>query len=307
MLRLVGWLEHIGLSAVFGFVLIEQLGLPLPSYPLLVIAGAWSMQGGPSTIIVTAVAVCAALLADLGWYGVGQRLGSRVLRLMCMLSLTPDSCVADTERVFARFGTRVLLVAKFVPGLGAVATAMSGVVEASLLGFVVFDVIGSIVWAGSGVAIGALFHDAVEDVFAELATLGRTGLWLLVLLIALFLVLRLWRRHTFLRELRGSRISVEELFQLLTDGRSPMIVDARPPASRIRDGIIPGAIAFETLGVEGIAVEVGREVVVYCACPNEATAARLAKRLIAMGFERVRPPLGGIHAWVEAGYTIERT
>jgi membrane protein DedA with SNARE-associated domain/rhodanese-related sulfurtransferase len=305
----IGWLEHAGVAFVFLFVLVEQAGLPIPAYPLLIIAGAWSAQGGAPYTSITAVAVTACLVADLGWYVAGRRLGSRVLRAMCRLSLEPDSCVSDTERVFMRFGTRVLVFAKFVPGLGAVATAMSGVVRARLGGFVVYDVIGATLWAGAGIAVGVIFHNAVDSVFARLATLGRVGGMLILGVFAAFLALKWWRRHEFFHELRMSRISVGELSRLREAGSPLMIIDARPSESRARDGMIPGAVAFETLeGLEGDAAGIRRrgEVVVYCACPNEATAARVAKRLIAMGFHPVRPLTGGIHAWLDAGFAIER-
>ena len=135
MATVIGWLEHAGITVVFLFVLVEQAGLPIPAYPLLIIAGAWSAQGGASFVSILAAATIACLIADLGWYVAGHRLGSRVLRAMCRLSLEPDSCVSDTERMFTRFGTRVLTFAKFVPGLGAVATAMSGTVRASVTHF----------------------------------------------------------------------------------------------------------------------------------------------------------------------------
>ena len=304
MPTLILWLEHIGLAMIFGLVLLEQIGLPLPTYPLLVIAGSWSVAGGASAYRITAVAVAAALIADIGWYFAGQRMGSRVLRLMCRLSLEPDSCVIDTEKVFSRFGTKVLLFAKYVPGLGAVATAMSGVVGASLAGFIAYDLLGSIVWAGSAVALGFLFHNAVGDVFAELASLGRVGLLLLVLLVAAFFGQKLWRRHQFLAELRMSQISVAELAQLLQEGGEPTIVDARSAQSRARDGIIPGAHEIDTIDVWEKDLPSHAEVIVYCSCPNEATAARVAKQLRAKGFHRVRPLTGGIHAWVDAGFAV---
>src|SRR6516164_5052594 len=166
MALLTQWLEHIGVTAVFAFVLVEQVGLPLPTYPVLIVAGAWSAQGGPPLWRIAAAAVAACLLADLAWYAAGRRIGSRILRSMCRLSLEPDSCVADTERLFGRFGTRVLVVAKFIPGLGAVSTAMSGVVSARLRGFLAYDAVGATLWAVSGIAIGSIFHDAVEDVFS---------------------------------------------------------------------------------------------------------------------------------------------
>jgi membrane protein DedA with SNARE-associated domain/rhodanese-related sulfurtransferase len=306
MATVIGWLEHAGITVVFLFVLVEQAGLPIPAYPLLIVAGAWSAQGGASFASILAAAVTACLIADLGWYVAGHRLGSRVLRAMCRLSLEPDSCVSDTERMFTRFGTRVLTFAKFVPGLGAVATAMSGTVRASLTPFLFYDLIGAALWAGAGIALGAVFHDAVDSVFAELATLGRIGAFVVLAIFAAFLALKWWRRHQFFQELRMSRISVEELSRLRATGSAIIVIDARPSASRIRDGMIPGAVAFEALVRETAARTQRGEAVVYCACPNEATAARIAKQLLAMGFHPVRPLAGGIHAWVDAGLEIER-
>jgi membrane protein DedA with SNARE-associated domain/rhodanese-related sulfurtransferase len=302
MARLTLWFEHIGVLAVFGLVLVEQAGLPLPTYPVLIVAGAWSAEGGPPLWWIAVMAVAACILADAAWYAAGRRIGSRVLRAMCRLSLEPDSCVADTESLFARYGTRVLMVAKFIPGLGAVTTAMSGVVNAGLFGFVTYDAIGATLWAVSGLIIGAIFHDAVEDVFAELAGLGRIGGFLILALLSAFIALKLWRRHQLFRQLRMSRITVQELFRLREGGATLLIIDARPSTSRVRDGMIPGAIAFEALLQEQS--HRGGEAVVYCACPNEATAARIARKLIAMGFHPVRPLAGGIHAWRDAGFAI---
>jgi membrane protein DedA with SNARE-associated domain/rhodanese-related sulfurtransferase len=306
MSSLTGWLEHIGVPAVFVLVLVEQVGLPLPTYPVLIVAGAWSARGGAAPAEIAAAAVVACLLADLAWYASGRRFGSRVLRAMCRLSLEPDSCVSDTEHLFARFGTRVLMLAKFIPGLGAVTTAMSGVVSARLPEFLLYDAIGAALWAGSAVALGSIFHDAVDDVFTELAALGRVGGVLILALLLVFLALKLWRRHQFFQQLRMSRITVQELQRLRQDGAPLLLVDARPSASRVRDGVIPGAIAFEILLQDAERSRRGGEVIVYCACPNEATAARVARQLMNMGFHPVRPLLGGIHAWQDAGFDIER-
>jgi membrane protein DedA with SNARE-associated domain/rhodanese-related sulfurtransferase len=307
MSALTAWLEHIGIPAVFALVLLEQVGLPLPTYPVLIVAGAWAARGGPVPAQIAAAAVAACLLADLAWYASGRRFGSRVLRAMCRLSLEPDSCVSDTEHLFARFGTRVLVIAKFIPGLGAVSTAMSGVVSAPLSHFLVYDAIGATLWAGSGVALGWMFHDAVDDVFTELAALGRIGGLLILALLVVFLALKFWRRHQFFQQLRMSRITVQELNRLREGGAELLLVDARPSASRVRDGIIPGAVAFEIVLQDAEKKSRrGGEVVVYCACPNEATAARIARKLISLGFHPVRPLLGGIHAWQDAGFAIER-
>ena len=299
------WFEHIGALGVFALVLVEQAGLPLPTYPVLIIAGALSVQGGAPIAQIASAAVAACLIADWGWYAAGRHFGSRVLRAMCKISLEPDSCVSDTEHLFARFGTRLLLVAKFIPGLGAVATAMSGVVGARLVTFVACDGLGAAIWATTGLLIGVVFHDAVSDVFRELAALGRTGGLLILAFLIGFVALKVWRRHQFFQLLRMNRITVQELYRLREEGVAFILIDARPMASRARDGVIPGAIAFEVLMQNEDQLR-GGEAVVYCACPNEATAARVARRLMNLGFHPVRPLAGGIHAWQDAGFQVVR-
>jgi membrane protein DedA with SNARE-associated domain/rhodanese-related sulfurtransferase len=301
------WITSLGPPLLFLLVLLQQAGVPYPITPVLIVAGAASVHGHLPAPAVIGLAVAAALLADLGWYTAGLRLGGRALNALCALSLSPDSCVSDTERWFGRFGIRVLLVAKFVPGLGLVSTAMAGVSRASLDGFILYDLVGNALWVSTAVCAGVLFHDAVGDVLRVLAELGYWGVVLLAAALAAFLVVKLWQRHALLRELRLSRISVPELKELVDLGRAPVIVDALAPASRQREGMIPGAIAVETLRLDSDAavLPLDAEVIVYCACPNEASAARIAKQLIRMGCLRVRPLTGGIFAWKDAGLAVE--
>jgi len=298
---------HLGPPVLFLLVLLQQAGVPYPITPVLIVAGAVSVHGHLPAVAVIGLAVAAAAIADLGWYTAGYRLGGRALKALCALSLSPDSCVSDTERWFGRFGTRVLVVAKFIPGLGLVSTAMAGVARASLDGFLLYDLIGNALWATAAVCVGVLFHDAVGDILRVLAELGYWGIALLATALAVFVAVKLWQRHTLIRELRSSRISVGELKELVDRGPPPVIVDARAPASRRREGVIPGAIPVEALRLDSGAATVpfDAEVIVYCACPNEASAARIAQQLIRMGCIRVRPLTGGIFAWKDAGFDVE--
>jgi membrane protein DedA with SNARE-associated domain/rhodanese-related sulfurtransferase len=300
---------HLGPPILFLLVLVQQAGVPYPITPILIVAGAASVHGHLSAASVIAIAVGAALLADLGWYTAGFRLGGRALKALCTLSLSPDSCVSETERWFGRFGTRVLVIAKFVPGLGLVSTAMAGVVRASLEGFLLYDIIGNILWATTAVCVGVLFHSAVGDVLLALGQLGYWGIALVVAAIAAFVAVKLLKRRALIRELRQSRISVAELKELVDGGSAPVIIDALAPASRLREGMIPGAIPVETLRLDSdpASLPLDAEVIVYCACPNEASAARIAKQLIRMGCIRVRPLTGGIFAWKDAGFDVDMT
>ncbi|MGB6486231.1 MAG: DedA family protein/thiosulfate sulfurtransferase GlpE [Steroidobacteraceae bacterium] len=301
------WVASLGPPVLFLLVLLQQAGVPYPITPVLIVAGAISVHGHLPAAAVIGLAVAAALIADLAWYTAGFRLGARALKLLCALSLSPDSCVSDTERWFGRFGTRVLVIAKFVPGLGLVATAMAGVSRASLEGFLFYDLIGSFLWASTAVGAGVLFHDAVGEVLQVLAELGYWGVALLVVALAGFIAVKLWQRYALIRELRLSRISVSELKELVDRGPAPVIIDALAPASRQREGVIPGAIPVETLRLDSgrATVPFDAEVIVYCACPNEASAARIAQQLIRMGCIRVRPLTGGIFAWKDAGFHVE--
>ena len=301
------WVASLGPPVLFLLVLLQQAGVPYPITPVLILAGAVSVHGHLPAAAVIGLAVAAALIADLGWYTAGFRLGARALKLLCALSLSPDSCVSDTERWFGRFGTRVLVVAKFVPGLGLVATAMAGVSRASLESFFFYDLIGSLLWASTAVYAGVVFHNAVGDILRVLAELGSWGVALLAAALAAFIALKLWQRHALIRELRLSRISVAELKQLVDRGPAPVIIDALAPASRQREGVIPGAIPVETLRLDSgtATVPFDAEVIIYCACPNEASAARIAQQLIRMGCIRVRPLTGGIFAWKDAGFDVE--
>jgi membrane protein DedA with SNARE-associated domain/rhodanese-related sulfurtransferase len=302
-------LQHYGLAVVFVNVLLAQLGLPLPAYPVLMITGALSARGEYSVAALLLTSVAASLTAGLIWFTTAQRLGGRVLKTVCRVSLSPDSCVRQTESIFSRWGVRSLAVAKFIPGFGLVATVIAAELHVSLARFLAFDAIGATLWSGVGLALGYLFHGAVTATLEALTRLGRIGMGIALAGFALFALYRGYRRWAFLRELRMARITVDALHSLHESGVPPVVLDVRSASTRERDGFIPGSTAWSVEDGRGDRLDVPRdhEVVVYCACPNEASAAVVAKRLKRAGFERVRPLHGGIDAWIAAGLPLERT
>jgi membrane protein DedA with SNARE-associated domain/rhodanese-related sulfurtransferase len=253
-------------------------------------------------------AVAASMIADFAWYLAGSRLGRPVLRTLCRISLSPDSCVRQTESIYLRWGAPSLLVAKFIPGFAAVATALAGSIGTRLWVFLLFDGLGALLWAGLAVGLGVAFQNAVNDVIEVLEQLGKWGLLAIIAAFALIVIMKWWQRQRFYRQLRMARISVGELRNLLDRGGLPVILDVRSPLLQGQDGRIPGAIPInaKTFGDAPPELSANGEVIVYCACPNEASAALIAKRLIAQGYSRVRPLQGGIDAWIAAGYAIER-
>ena len=303
---LVELVHRYGLGLVFASVLIEQIGLPIPAYPILIVTAALSAQGNYGVPQVVAFAVFACLLADFCWYRAGSLFGRRVLRLMCQISLSPDSCVRQTESIYTRWGAPSLTVAKFIPGFGAVATAMAGVVGVTAFGFVFFDLIGATLWTGLAAMLGWIFRDAVDDILNVLESAGRLGLTAVAAAFVLYVLVKFVQRQRLLRQLRMARVSVDELHSMLKGEPPPLLIDVRSSGSR-ESGFIPGSRWIEPRAPdeELRTLPVTDEVIVYCACPNEASAAVVAKRLMKAGFRRVRPLKGGIEAWVASGLPLE--
>ena len=308
MSHLITLIEHYGLALVFVNVLLLQAGLPVPAYPTLIVTGALAARSPYSIPGLLATAVAASVIADVGWYLVGRRLGGRVLKTLCRVSLSPDSCVRQTESIFTRWGARSLTLAKFVPGFASVATAMAGIVRLSPWRFLLFDAIGAALWSGVAIALGFVFRDAVNDVLDVLSALGKIGLALIVAAFVVYLLVKWVQRQRFIRQLRMDRMTVEELRDVVAAGQPATIVDVRSPLSQSVTGRIPGAITVDVtnMKLDLLVIEPTHEVVVYCACPNEASAVTVARALIAHGFRRVRPLTGGIDAWIDAGHEVER-
>jgi membrane protein DedA with SNARE-associated domain/rhodanese-related sulfurtransferase len=308
MNHLLDLLQYYGLAFVFINVLALQAGLPVPAYPTLIVTGALASRGGFSLPALLGTAVAASLIADLAWYSMGRRFGGPVLRTLCRISLSPDSCVRQTESIFTRWGARSLMVAKFIPGFASVATAMAGVLRVPLWRFVPADAVGAVLWSGVAISLGYIFRDAIDDVLAVLQEMGKIGLALIVLAFVAYVFWKWLQRKRFIRQLVMDRITVHEVRRLMDEGNVRLVIDVRSPMAQEITGRIPGAVTVDPQNIkfELGAVEPQSEVVVYCACPNEASAVKVAKALVQHGFKRVRPLHGGIDAWIAAGYDVER-
>jgi membrane protein DedA with SNARE-associated domain len=264
---LIEALARNGLPLVFVNVLLEQLGLPVPAIPTLIAAGALSAGGRLSTAALLGLAVGASLIADTLWYLLGRRYGYRILKTVCGISLSPDSCVRQTESLFERQGVRSLLYAKFIPGFSTVAPPHAGAVRIGYLRFAFFDGGGAAIWAGSGIAVGIVFHRAIDTVAEYLEGLGFWALVIAGALLAAFVGWKWWQRRRFYRFLRMARITPEQLRALIDDGKAPVIVDVRNRTALQRDPRrIPGALSvpIEDIDASISQLPFDREVVLYC-------------------------------------------
>jgi len=285
-----------GVALVFGSVLLEQTGLPVPAAPVLLTAGALSLEGGMRADVVLLIALAACLLADHFWFFIGKRHGRSVLALVCRLSISPDTCVRKTDDLITRHGAPLLLVAKFIPGVSAVAIPTGAAMGLSYRRFLLFDTLGSLAWCGAYVGAGMIFSREVNLAIAALGAIGGWSLLALLALFALYIAFKLAHRRRLRHLYRLVRIAPEELATLLADRDDLIILDARSRLARSEDPrSLPLSITVDDDDVIDFLPHDahGKTIVTFCTCPNEASAALLADRLIRAGYTRVRVLTGG--------------
>jgi membrane protein DedA with SNARE-associated domain/rhodanese-related sulfurtransferase len=295
-------------AVVFLTVLAEQIGLPIPAIPVLLAAGAVVADGQAHLSVVTGLSVAACLLGDVVWFELGRHRGRQALTLLCRISLEPDACVRRTENLFIRHGIRALILAKFIPGLSTLAPALAGLFKISIGRFFVFNGAGALLWSLSFLVLGYVFSEEIGYVAEQAMRFGKTAATLLAVSLGGYVLYKYIHRQKLLRELRMARISPAELKQLMDDGHPSVVVDLRGTLDHVADPYtIPGAlrISAEELEQRHHDIPRDRDVILFCACPNEATAAKMALMLKRKGISRVRPLAGGIDAWRELAYPVE--
>jgi membrane protein DedA with SNARE-associated domain/rhodanese-related sulfurtransferase len=280
----------------------------VPAAPTLIVAGAMAAEGKLPLPSLFAYSVMACLVADCGWYLVGQKYGIRVLKTLCKISLEPDSCVSQTQSRFERWGINSLAIAKFIPGLAIIAPPMAGAMRIGWLRFVLLTTCASALWVGASLGAGVLFKSQIARLLQHLSDFGSIAGAGAAILLALYIAFKWWERRRFYKMLRMARISVADLYDLVQTGASPLIIDVRSSTARaLEPRWIPGALHVPLQDVAHRLKELprDRDIILYCTCPSEASAARVAKILMNHGFKRVRPLHGGLDAWVAAGYAVE--
>jgi len=297
-----------GFPLVFVAVFIEQMGLPIPALPLLMTVGALAASGKFSLLLGILVTVIACMIADGFWFYLGRYRGNKVLAFLCRVSLEPDSCVRRTQNVFTRYGLRGIVVSKFVPAMSTVAPPLAGMSGVNAGRFLLVDGFASLLYGTVFLSLGYLFSNQIEQIGAAIANIGGSALSLIAVLVGIYVAYKYWQRRRLLRELSMARITVAELRRKQQAGEDLVILDLRSKAALAEDpSLIQDAIHLSIEDIERRREEFpkDREIIVYCSCPNEVTAARVALLLQKHGFTRVRPLLGGIDAWREKNYPMK--
>jgi len=267
MQSLIDVLLRHGYTVVFGWVLAEQIGLPLPAEPFLLASGGVAGTGRLSLPLILLAASAGSLIADTMWYWIGRLAGMRVIGWLCRITLEPDSCVRRTERAFAGRGPSSLVVAKFIPGLNTAAPPLAGVLRMPLSQFLGYSAVGAVVWSSAWIGVGFVFSSQLEVAASYAARLGD-GLGVLVgLAVAGYIGYKYLARQRFLRKIRIARITPEALKTKLDTGEATMVVDVRDRLDFDREPfIIPGALHLQTEELEARHMEIprDRDIILYC-------------------------------------------
>jgi membrane protein DedA with SNARE-associated domain len=258
---------HYGYALLFFWVLLEQGGLPIPAAPLLLAAGAVAAQGRMHLAFAALIPAIASLFADSFWYFFGKQRGGVVLNLLCRIALEPDSCVRRTESTFTKFGPRTLLICKFVPGLNTAAPTLAGMVGVNLPRFLLFDFLGALLWTSAFTGLGFIFGKQLDRANLYAQRLGGWMLILFALIVVGYVLYRWWDRERFLKQVKGDRITPDELKHKLESGEPIVIVDLRHPLDVLSNPrTLPGALQISPEDLEARHSEITRdgEIVLFC-------------------------------------------
>lgn len=260
-------LDKYGYSLVFAVALCEQLGFPVPIAPLLLLAGAIAASGKLSFLLLTIVGVVAALIGDIVWFYLGRTKGRSVLKSLCHLSLSPETCVKKTEDSFLKYGMNSLLFSKFVPGLNTIAPPMAGLVKARFHAFLWRDLIGALLYIAGFLALGYYFEKEIFQVTDLFEQLGKTFFWILISGLGLYVLMKYVKLKLLQRLLYKERITVHELKERMDAGEDFTIVDIRANLRLEPDGgTIPGALRIPPAEIDRHMhlLDQSKWIVMYC-------------------------------------------
>ncbi|MCM2251500.1 MAG: VTT domain-containing protein [Ramlibacter sp.] len=300
-------LQAHGILAVSVALFLKRMGIPVPGLPFLLLVGAQGARDGRFALMALAAATLASMLADTAWFFAGRRYGRRMLGLVCRISISPGTCIRRSEVSFERRGALTVLLAKFIPGVAGLAPPLAGALGMRPSSFAMLNLSGTVLWTGGGMALGLLFHRQVAQLIGWLQEMGRAALPFLVGALALYVGWLILRRMLIARAAgKAPRIHRDLLSAMIERGDPVVVVDVRglpaTPDARIPGAVQapPGSDAFEALS----ALASGAELVTYCDCPDDATAAHAALKLRQRGLP-VRVLAGGFSGWVDAGLPTE--
>ncbi len=301
-------MQH-GYSILFAVVFAEAIGLPLPAALAMLIAGGSSAKDPLHLGLVLLTSFSALLLGDALLFLLGRYTGWWLLGMLCKLSLNPDSCILRSAESFHRHGRTMLVLAKFVPGINALAPPLAGSMNMRFVQFFALDLAGtslySVVWCGAGF----VFSDFLAALTNGYRLGGRILVWIVALVLAIYFAYHIWLLLKASASSYVPRVSASEIARrFYSDLHGDMVVfDVRShgyyseKAYRIKNS---ARLDPNTLLQQIERLPKDKEIILYCTCQREATSLRVARTLQQHGF-RSSVIKGGLRAWKRGGFLLE--
>lgn len=291
-----------GALLVFLATLGARLGAPIPAAPFLIVAGGLAGSGQLSLWAAVGAALAGNVLGDGAWFLAGRRWGHRVMWLLCRISLSADTCVRRSEIFISRWGGGSLVAAKFVPGISLVAPPMAGALGMSNTRFLAYETAAALIWAGLLLGLGWVFRAQIGMALDLLADFGLVATALLLVALGAFVVWRYLRRRADRRAEGVRLIGVPALrAALAAEAPALTVIDVRGDDVRAVDPrTVPGARGISLRRLPHALHELPAEhvLVLFCDCPDDASARSAARLLLAAGRSEVQVLEGGLGAWM---------
>ena len=302
------WISNLaahGFVILFAAVFLEAIGFPVPAALALLIAGGASARGALPAPYALSGAIAAMLVGDTLMFLVGRYTGWWLLGLLCRISLNPESCILRSADSFYRRGRKLLLIAKFIPGINTMAPPLAGSMNMRFLQFIRLDLVGATLYIVGYFSVGFVFSGALEAITRGYQAFGRVLGWAVIALIVGYIAWQCWRWTKELRLRTVPFAVVSDAAQAMTAGAH--IYDVRSHGYLDRKAMrITGSRRLDpnALHQSNESIPVGQLVFVYCTCVREATSVRVARELEKSGI-MVAVIKGGLRAWKKAGLPIE--
>jgi membrane protein DedA with SNARE-associated domain/rhodanese-related sulfurtransferase len=294
------------LLLLYGFVVLEALGVPLPAAPALMAAGAASATGKLAIAATWMTAFGALLTGDLILFYLGRRTGWWLLGILCRLSANPETCIYTNASRFQRHGRKALLFAKFFPGVNTLAAPLAGSMNMRFGEFLLFDAMGALFYASFYLALGFLFSPVIQKIISSYENAGRVLSWALLLFVLGYALTRLILN----RRAKGMTVPLatpRELAERLGSGEELLVADVRSHGYYDeKSQRITGAIRVEPNDLPSALGQFpkDREIYLYCTCHGDVTSRRVGELLAKEGFQ-VKVLAGGLTAWKREGHPLE--
>ncbi len=191
--------EQYGLPLVFAAVFLEQLGPPIPSGPLLIVAGALANDGKVSLLSVAGVAWVACMLGKIALYVIGGHYGKRAMNAVCRFSVLPVTSIGKADGRFERWGAALLLFAEFIPGVRTLAPSIAGAEKLGLTPFLLYSALGAALWTGVYLGTGFIFRKQIDRGLALVEESGKIAIAAIAVALALYFAFKWWRRRRSLQ------------------------------------------------------------------------------------------------------------